>query len=98
RVGNPRCQMSQFTAAGNEPQPRAGFTGGAAGNVEIHQQLGGSPALESLGDVIGNRKSGSLQLVADIPQRGEGAIVDQIEDRMAKSDRRLPYGEILEAI
>ncbi len=83
---------------GAKPAAAANLAGRATGDVEKHQQFGSGAALESLRDIIGNRKRRPAHLIAQIRFIGKPAWIGKLIDFNAKLDRRLPDRQVFKAL
>ncbi len=93
-----RFELFQGGAAFEETQYGAHLAGGAARDVEKAQELGGSAAFEALGNVVGDRERGAVELVAFGPGEAVAQGVEQIVALAGQPERVLPDGEIFEAV
>lgn len=62
-----------------ESEHGANFAGGAAGNVEEGEKLGGGAAFEALGDVVGDADGCEAELILEAGGGREGAVVGERE-------------------
>src|SRR4051794_15020908 len=81
----------------------ARFTGGAAGDVQVGEQLGRGATFEAFGDVIGDGKGSAAELVGKVATARpsdliEGGMVREKLDAHAKVDSRSPDGKVFETV
>jgi len=69
----------------------------AAGNIDKGQQLIRRATLEALRNIVGNRKSRPLQLVAETGAETGWRMVDELINTVIERSGSLPDGKILEA-
>ena len=89
--------MGEMLPTLQDAHHRADFAGRAAGDVEKGQELAGSAALEALGNVVGNRKRGALELIAQSGMWPESIECGELVHQAGQLSRFLPNRQVFKA-
>lgn len=93
-----RLLCRQAVEKKGEAEHGARLAGGAARDVEEVDAVGGCAALEALGNVVGDGKDGTSNLVHKVATELEQRIGGEAEDIRRQADGGVPNGKVFEAL
>ena len=87
-----RFEMGGIGRTVGEMEHGTDFAGGAAGDAEECEKIGGGAAFEAFGDIVGNRQGGAAELVAEVAGLGIEPIAGVGLDLLREIEGHFPDG------